>query len=121
MSQDHLHQVEALIQHAQGFLYRVQRNEAPDLGTFDAAHAEHFERLQQLGPIHPNSPYVAQVSMRMQYLNDLNSEMIQVIRKLLSDSRNQLSTTSTRKRGLTGYQRSLFGRSRGKGKWRGQG
>ena len=121
MSQEHLQQVEALVQHAQSFLYQVQRNEAPDLEGFDQAHGEHFEQLKQLGPIDSKSPYAAQASMRMRYLDDLNSEMIKVIRKLLSDSRNQLSTTSTRKRGLTGYQRSLFGRSRGKGKWRGQG
>jgi hypothetical protein len=58
----------------------------------------------------------------MVYLDEFNNEMIKVIRKLLSDSRNQLQSTSTRKRGLTGYQRSLFGRqTRGKGKWRGQG
>jgi hypothetical protein len=121
MSQAHLQRVEALIKHAQTFLYQVQRNEAPDLDEFNAGHYEHFEALKQLGPIPTSSPYLSQIGMRMQYLDDLNSEMIEVIKKLLSNSRNQLSTTSTRKRGLTGYQRSLFGRSRGKGKWRGQG
>jgi hypothetical protein len=57
----------------------------------------------------------------MLYLESLNDEMVKVIKKLLSDSRNQLQTTSARKRNLTGYQRSLFGSSRGKGKWRGRG
>ena len=35
MSEQHLRRVEALIQNTQGFLYSVQRNEAPDLGEFD--------------------------------------------------------------------------------------
>ena len=122
MSERHLHCVEALIHHAQHFLYRIQRNEAPDLGAFDVGHDEHFEALKALGPISQTSPYLAQFQTRMVYLDELNNEMIKVIRKLLSDSRNQLQSTSTRKRGLTGYQRSLFGRqSRGKGKWRGRG
>ena len=122
MSQEHLQRVESLIHHAQHFLYSVQRNEAPDLGSFDTAHEEHFAALQALGQIQLESPYLPQIQMRMLYLDELNTEMIKVIRKLLSDSRNQLKTTSTRKRGLTGYQRSLFGRQgRGKGKWRGRG
>jgi hypothetical protein len=121
MSELHLQRVEALIHHAQAFLYSVQRNEAPDLEAFDAAHVEHFEALKALGPVSATSFYLAQIRTRMTYLEELNAEMIKVIRKLLSDSRNQLQTSSTRKRGLTGYQRSLFGQSRGKGKWRGQG
>ena len=48
MSEQHLRRVEALIQNTQGFLYSVQRNEAPDLGAFDQRHAEHFEALRAL-------------------------------------------------------------------------
>ena len=122
MSEQHLQRVEALIHHAQRFLYQVQRNEAPNLEAFDAGHNEHFDELRALGTVELTSPYLPQIQMRMLYLDELNNEMIKVIRKLLSDSRNQLQSTSTRKRGLTGYQRSLFGRqNRGKGKWRGQG
>lgn len=121
MSEQHLHRIEALIHHAQQFLYSVQRNEAPDLEAFDTAHGEHFEALKSLGPIHPSSHFLQQYQMRMLYLESLNDEMVKVIKKLLSDSRNQLQTTSDRKRNLTGYQRSLFGNSRGKGKWRGRG
>ena len=121
MSEQHLMRVEALIQNAQNFLYSVQRNEAPDLETFDRTHIEHFEYLKGLGPIMLSSPYMAQVRMRMLYLDELNAEMVKVIKKLLSDSRNSLQKSSTHKRGLTGYQRSLFGQSRGKGKWRGRG
>ena len=121
MSDQHLSRVEALIQNAQNFLYSVQRNEAPDMETFDQVHMEHFNFLRSLGPVTINSPYMAQLRMRMLYLDELNAEMIKVINKLLSDSRNSLQKSSTHKRGLTGYQRSLFGQSRGKGKWRGRG
>ena len=121
MSELHLRRVEALIQNAQGFLYSVQRNEAPDMASFDEKHTEHFDALRALGPVHPNSPYLSQIQTRMLYLEQLNSEMINVIRKLLSDSRNSLQKSSTHKRGLTGYQKSLFGQSRGKGVWRGRG
>ena len=122
MSEVHLRRVEALIHNAQNFLYSVQRNEAPDLVNFDARHSEHFDALRALGPVPPTSPYLNQIQSRMLYLEQLNSEMINVIRKLLNDSRNSLQKSSTHKRGLTGYQRSLFGRqSRGKGKWRGRG
>ena len=121
MSEHHLRRVEALIQNTQGFLYSVQRNEAPDLGAFDQRHAEHFEALRALGPIPLASPYMVQTRTRMLYLEELNTEMIKVVRKLLSDSRNSLQKSSTHKRGLSGYQRSLFGKSRGKGRWRGHG
>lgn len=121
MSEQHLMRVEALIQNAQNFLYSVQRDEAPDLENFDRIHIEQFENLKGLGPIMFSSPYMAQIRMRMLYLDELNAEMIKVIKKLLSDSRNSLQKSSTHKRGLTGYQRSLFGQSRGKGKWRGRG
>lgn len=121
MSEQHLHRVEALIHHAQQFLYSVQRNQAPDMDAFDAGHIEHFEALKALGPIAQTSPYLSQIQTRMLYLESLNDEMVKVIRKLLSDSRNRLKDSSTKKRGLTGYQRSLFGQNRGKGKWRGRG
>jgi hypothetical protein len=121
MSEQHLRRVEALIHNAQTFLYSVQRGEAPNLETFDQTHSEHFDSLRSIGPISLNSPYMTQIQARMVYLEELNAEMIKVIKKLLSDSRNSLQKSSTHKRGLTGYQRSLFGQSRGKGKWRGRG
>ncbi len=121
MSAKHLQKVEALIHHAQNFLYTVQKNQAPDIEAFDLVHTEHFEALKELGQISWTTPYLNQIKMRMLYLESLNAEMIKVIKKLLSDSRNRLKTTSTHRRGISGYQRSLFGRSRGKGIWRGQG
>jgi hypothetical protein len=121
MSEHHLRRVEALIKNAQTFLYSIQKNEAPDLETFDQQQVEHFEALKGLGPVSLASPYMVQIRTRMAYLEELNTEMVQVIKKLLSDSRNSLQKSSSHKRGLTGYQRSLFGQSRGKGKWRGRG
>ena len=121
MSAQHLQRIEFMIKHAQEFLYTVQRNIAPDMDLFDENQAKYFELLKVLGPVPLNSPYLVQIRSRMMYLESLNTEMVKVIKKLLNDSRNQLKTTSTRKRGMSGNQRSLFGRSRGKGIWRGQG
>ena len=121
MSENHLRRVEALIHNAQSFLYKIQKNEAPDLETFDQQQVEHFTALKALGPVPLASPYLSQIRTRMIYLEELNTEMVKVIKRLLSDSRNNLQKSSTSKRGLTGYQRSLFGQSRGKGRWRGRG
>ena len=121
MSEHHLQRIEALITQAQEFLYLIQRNQAPDMDTFDYVQKTQFEALRDLGPIDPNTQYLSQIRVRMQYLEGLNREMIEVIKKLLADSRNQLKTRSVQRRGISGYQRSLFGRNRGKGVWRGRG
>ena len=121
MSAQHLQVVEALIKHAQEFLYTVQRNQAPNIEVFDQYQTHLFSDLKRLGAIPHLSPFLNQIQTRMTYLESLNQEMILVIKKLLSDSRNKLSSASTTRRGLTGYQRSLLGRNRGKGIWRGQG
>ena len=120
MSVQHLQQVEALIKQAQEFLYTVQRNQAPDMDAFDRYHDEHFQSLKALGPVDLRSPYLPQLTSRMEYLESLNREMIQVVQRLLEHSRTKLQSRSTSRRGVTGYQRSLFGRPRGKGVWRGK-
>jgi hypothetical protein len=121
MSAAHLQCVEKLISHAQGFLRTVQRNEAPDLELFDSTQAQLFEELKALGPVQIASPYMPQVRTRMAHLEFLNREMIMVIKKLLGDTQSKLQSSSTNRRAMTGYQRSLFGRaSRGKGMWRGK-
>ena len=44
----------------------------------------------------------------------------QAIKKLMGDTKVRLKSSSTNRRAMTGYQRSLFGSSsRGKGIWRG--
>jgi hypothetical protein len=122
MSVDHVHAVEALIAQAQDFLTTIQQNIAPDIEAFDATQAESFEALVALGPVDPTSEYAEHLRERMEYLEALNQEMVLVVRRLLGDARNHLQTTSTARRGLTGYQRSLMSpASRGKGVWRGQG
>ncbi len=122
MSAAHLQVVETLIANAQGFLVTVQQNTAPDVELFDAAQAQSFEALVALGPVDPASEYAEFLRERIEYLETLNNEMVLVIRKLLGDSRSQLQVTSTGRRALTGYQRSLMSSaSRGKGVWRGHG
>lgn len=122
MSVAHLQVVEALIGQAQDFLTSVQQNVAPDMEAFDMAQAASFDALVALGPIDPASEYAEHLRGRMEYLETLNNEMVLVVRRLLGDARNDLQTTSTARRGLTGYQRSLMSSaSRGKGVWRGQG
>ncbi|MBM4290609.1 MAG: hypothetical protein FJ138_03520 [Deltaproteobacteria bacterium] len=122
MSAAHLRAVEALIAQAQEFLSTVQQNIAPDVETFDEAQAEAFEALTALGPVDPSSEYADYLRGRLEYLEALNREMVLVVQRLLTDARKHLETTSTGRRGLTGYQRSLMGAaSRGKGVWRGQG
>ena len=122
MSAAHLQCVEHLITHAQGFLQTVQRNEAPDLTSFDQLQAEYFEALKALGPLPEGSPYLTQYRARMEHLERLNAEMIMVVRRLMGDTQGKLQSSSSNRRAMTGYQRSLFGRSsRGKGVWRGQG
>lgn len=121
MSEAHLQCVEKLISHAQTFLRTVQRNEAPDFEVFDRVQAELFEALKALGPVQIASPYMPQVRARMAHLEFLNREMIMVVKKLMGDTRTKLQSSSTNRRAMTGYQRSLFGRSgRGKGIWRGK-
>ena len=121
MSEAHLVCVEKLISHAQVFLRTVQRNEAPDLEAFDSTQAELFEQLKALGPVSIASPYMPQVRTRMAHLEFLNREMIMVIKKLMGDTKVRLKSSSTNRRAMTGYQRSLFGSSsRGKGIWRGK-
>ena len=121
MSAEYLHHLESMIQHAQEFLYSMQRNVAPDMDAFDEIQIRNFERLKSFGPIDIRSPYFSQIKARLLYFESLNDEMVKVIKKLLSDSKSKLKSTSTRRRGITGYQKSLFGRNRGKGIWRGQG
>ena len=121
MSAEYLQHLEEMIHHAQEFLYSMQRNIAPNMDTFDEIQASNFEKLKSLGPVDIRSPYFTQIRARLLYFESLNDEMIKVIKKLLSDSRNKLKKTSTSRRGISGYQRSLFGRSRGKGMWRGRG
>ena len=121
MSANHLQHIEALITQAQEFLYAVQRNQAPDMDSFDHIQKTQFQALKALGPVPPDTPYLSQIRVRMEYLESLNREMIEVIKKLLTDSRNQLKAKTTQRRGISGYQRSLFGRNRGKGVWRGRG
>lgn len=121
MSADYLHHLESMIQHAQEFLYSMQRNIAPDMDVFDEIQIRNFETLKSFGAVDIHSPYFSQIKARLLYFESLNNEMVKVIKKLLSDSKNKLKTTSTKRRGITGYQKSLFGRSRGKGMWRGQG
>jgi hypothetical protein len=121
MSEYHLQCIESLITQAQEFLYTVQRNQAPNMDTFDHVQKTQFESLKALGPISHTTPYLNQIRVRMEYLESLNREMIEVIKKLLADSRNQLKARTTQRRGISGYQRSLFGRNRGKGVWRGRG
>ena len=121
MSEAHLVCVEKLISHAQTFLRTVQRNEAPDLEAFDGSQAQLLEQLKALGPVPLTSPYMPQVRTRMAHLEFLNREMILVIKKLMGDTQVRLKSSSTNRRAMTGYQRSLFGRaSRGKGMWRGK-
>ena len=121
MSAQYLQHLEIMIKHAQEFLYSMQRNIAPNMEAFDQVQIRNFEILKSLGPIDVRSPYFSQIRARLLYFESLNDEMIKVIQKLLSDSKYKLKSTSTRRRGLSGYQRSLLGRSRGKGMWRGQG
>ena len=122
MSSEHIYRADQLIALFEEFLSAFRQGRAPDVVDFNQRQERAFAELAALGPYDPNHQYARAFQERLYYLSMQNEEAKQVVTKLMVETRKRLSTTTTKRRGLSGYKRNLVGRQpKSKGVWRGRG